>query len=157
MNRKLFDPEAGLYYDFDMNTSEYVKRDTVFSYIPLYASIPGDRESTKLLDNLKTHCFCIADRNCVGIPTYDMCQVDFNGEFYWRGPVWFNICWYLAQGFRNYYRVNDAEWLERSLLQLVVENGSYEYFEPETGKGLGADGFSWTASLFIDLAQKYLK
>ena len=45
-----------------------------------------------------------------------------------------------------------ADWIRDSLLQLVIEQGFYEYYEPTTGKGLGADGFSWTAALFLDLA-----
>ena len=40
------------------------------------------------------------------------------------------------------------------MLDLVDREGFFEYYEPETGKGLGADGFSWTAALFIDLVSE---
>ncbi len=40
------------------------------------------------------------------------------------------------------------------MYQLVIENGFYEYYKPENGKGLGAAGFSWTAALFIDLISR---
>ena len=71
---------------------------------------------------------------------------------YWRGPVWFNMCWYMIDGLRRYGEDSTADWIRDSLLQLVIEQGFYEYYEPTTGKGLGADGFSWTAALFLDLA-----
>ena len=152
INGKLWDERDGLYYSYDMGMEKWIKRDTIFSYLPLYAGICDNLRSKALIDNLRTHCFCIADRNCVGIPTYDMCQVDYQGEFYWRGPVWFNMCWYMIHGLRRYGENETADWLTDSLLQLVMEQGFYEYYEPETGKGLGADRFSWTAALFLDLA-----
>jgi glycogen debranching enzyme len=152
MNRKLWDEEDHLYYSYDLVAGRPIKRDTVFSYVPMYARIPEADRGDVLFDSLRSHCFCVAGRNCVGIPTYDMCQVDYQGEFYWRGPVWFNMCWYMLDGLRHYGKHDTADWVRDSMLQLVVENGFYEYYEPESGKGLGADGFSWTAALFIDVA-----
>jgi glutaredoxin len=156
VNRKLWNDEEGLYFNYDLVQKVATPKDTVFCYLPLFAGICSESQARRLIDNLKTHCYCVADRNCLGIPSYDMCQVDFDGEHYWRGPIWINICWYLIQGLRRYGVMELADWLEKSLLALIMENGFYEYFEPETGKGLGAEGFSWTASLFIDMAWSYL-
>jgi glutaredoxin len=153
INAKLWDDSEGLYYSFDMVSGKLIKRDTIFSYLPLYAGICDQDRARRLMDNLRSHCFCVADRNCVGIPTYDMCRADYEGEFYWRGPVWYNMCWYMVDGLRQYGMNETADWIRDSMLQLVVEHGFYEYYEPETGKGLGADSFSWTAALFIDLAR----
>ena len=36
-------------------------------------------------------------------------------------------------------------------IDLVKKNGFYEYFNTKTGKAYGAENFSWTASLFLDL------
>lgn len=155
MNSKLWDEEDGLYYSYDLRCGKLIKRDTIFSYLPIYAGVCDQSRGKTLIDNLRSHCFCVADRNCVGIPTYDMCQVDYQGEFYWRGPVWFNMCWYMIDGLERYGEHDTAKWIRDSLLQLVIENGFYEYYEPETGKGLGADSFSWTAALFIDLAGSF--
>ena len=156
MNEKLWDESAGLYYSYDVVADSPIRRDTIFSYLPLFAAVCDEDRADRVMENLRSHCFCVADRDCVGVPTYDMCQADFQGEFYWRGPVWFNMCWYMAKGLRNYGNVELADWIERSLLRLVVDRGFYEYYDPETGKGLGADGFSWTAALFIDLAGERL-
>lgn len=153
INDKLWDEQDGLYYSYDIRSGELIKRDTIFSYLPIYAGICNESRFTILFDNLRSHCFCVADRNCVGIPTYDMCQVDYEGEFYWRGPVWFNMCWYMIEGLRQYGEHETADWIRDSLLQLVIDHGFYEYYEPDTGRGLGADGFSWTAALFLDLSE----
>lgn len=111
----------------------------------------------RVLDALRMHCFCIADRDCVAIPSYDMCQIDYEGEFYWRGPVWININWYLAQGVRRYGEEELAGWIENSIITLALRHGFYEYYDPDSGRGLGEDKFSWTAALVIDLISRKLQ
>jgi glycogen debranching enzyme len=86
-----------------------------------------------------------------------MCQTDFDAEFYWRGPVWFNINWYLAQGVRRYGDEELARWIEDSLITLAEKYGYFEYYDPGSGRGLGADEFSWTAALVIDLVSDRLR
>jgi|GEM_PF-6881846 len=43
-----------------------------------------------------------------------------------------------------------ARWVKRSILQLPGKLGFHEYFEPESGKGLDASNFSWTAALVLE-------
>lgn len=157
INNKLCDEAEGIYYNFDLVHQKHIKRDTIFSYMPLFAGIPDKDMGKAVLDTLRAHCFCIADMDCVAIPSYDMCQVDFDGEFYWRGPVWININWYLAQGTRQYGETQLAEWIENSLIALTDRNGFYEYYDPDSGRGLGEKDFSWTAALIIDLVAKRLR
>jgi glutaredoxin len=154
INKKLYDETDGNYYNFDMVGRKHIKRETIFSYMPLFAGIPDEDRGKVVLDNLRAHCFCIADMDCVAVPSYDMCQVDFEGEFYWRGPVWANINWYIAQGVRHYGEIELADWIENSLIALADRKGFYEYYDPDSGKGLGAKDFSWTAALVIDLIAK---
>jgi len=157
MNKKLYNEVDGIYYNYDLVHQKYIKRDTIFSYMPLFAGIPDKDIGKVVLDTLRTHCFCIADMDCVAIPSYDMCQVDFDGEFYWRGPVWVNINWYLAQGVIKYGETELSEWIENSLIVLADRFGFYEYYDPESGRGLGEKDFSWTAALIIDLIANKLK
>ncbi len=156
INGKLWDKSQRVYRSYDLFADEPIQQQTVFSYIPLYAGVCDESRAEQLIDNLMTHCFCLAEKNCAGVPSYDMCQADYDGECYWRGPVWFNINWYLAKGLRKYGHHEDAEWIENTLLELPIRHGFHEYYEPQTGKGLGASRFSWTAALFIDLAVQHL-
>ena len=157
INKKLYDETEGIYYNFDLVNQRHIKRDTIFSYMPLFAGIPDKDRGEMVLDTLRTHCFCIADMDCVAIPSYDMCQVDFDGEFYWRGPVWVNINWYLAQGIRQYGETELSDWIENSLITLADRHGFYEYYDPDSGRGLGEKDFSWTAALIIDLIAPRLR
>ncbi len=151
INKKLYDENEGIYYNYDLVNERHIKRDTIFSYMPLFADIPDTERGQRVLDSLRAHCFCISDTDCVAIPSYDMCQVDFDGEFYWRGPVWVNINWYLAHGARKYGEGELADWIESSLIALADRHGFFEYYDPDSGRGLGAEDFSWTAALIIDL------
>ena len=156
LNRKLYDPHDGIYYNYDLVRQKHIKRDTAFSYLPFYAGIPDKDTGAVVMNTLRTHCFCTMDQDCVAVPSYDMCQVDFDGEFYWRGPVWINVNWYIAQGVRDYGEEELADWIENSPIALADRKGFYEYYDPNTGKGLGAKDFSWTAALIIDLASRRL-
>ncbi len=68
---------------------------------------------------------------------------------YWRGPVWANVTWLVAHGLRMHGRAESASILLDRLRHVVEMSGCREYFDPETGAGLGASNFSWTASLYL--------
>ena len=97
----------------------------------------------------------LCKENCVHKhPVFTSISVDdlqFNPLNYWRGPVWININWMLYGGLKNYGFYEDAKNLKKSIIDLVKEHGFYEYYNPLSGKGLGASDFSWTAALLIDL------
>jgi hypothetical protein len=59
--------------------------------------------------------------------------------------------WMIEEGLRNYDHVELADQLRMQTLELVERAGCSEYFSPLTGEGYGADDFSWTAALVIDL------
>jgi hypothetical protein len=64
---------------------------------------------------------------------------------YWRGPTWVNAAWLLWLGLvRLGYRDEAAE-LARRVGQAVAGAGLREYYDPYTGKGMGATHFSWSA------------
>ena len=42
------------------------------------------------------------------------------------------------------------------IAKLVEKSGFREYFQPETGAGLGAHDFTWAAALYLDLVDRKL-
>jgi hypothetical protein len=64
---------------------------------------------------------------------------------YWRGPTWINAAWLLWTGLvRLGYRELAGEWTER-IVAAVEREGLREYYDPYTGRGMGARDFSWSA------------
>jgi hypothetical protein len=70
---------------------------------------------------------------------------------YWRGPTWINAAWLLWLGLRRLGYLPEAEEMARRLIPTVQRSGLREYYDPYTGQGMGASGFSWTA-LILELA-----
>jgi hypothetical protein len=69
---------------------------------------------------------------------------------YWRGPVWINLNWLTIRGLRAYHYDDLADWLEKKSLDVIAgEPFPREYYNPETGAGLGAQNYNWTGGLFI--------
>lgn len=77
-------------------------------------------------------------------------DVDFAPQNYWRGPVWHNITWLCAHGLHRHGHEEAAATLTHRLINAVERSGFREYVNSESGQGLGADNFSWTAALYLD-------
>ncbi len=71
---------------------------------------------------------------------------------YWRGPVWINLNWIAVRALQRYGLRKEAEELRTRTLDLVASDPvAWEYYRPDTGKGIGAPVYGWTAALFLDL------
>jgi hypothetical protein len=76
-----------------------------------------------------------------------------NGRYLWRGPTWAAANWCLWQGLdRQGYR-HEAARLTDSLRKLVELSGFREYYDPLTGVGYGAKGFTWSG-LVVDMLEE---
>jgi hypothetical protein len=70
---------------------------------------------------------------------------------YWRGPTWVNSAWLVWLGMRRLGYEAEAKRLADGLIGAVEREGLREYYDPRTGKGLGAKDFAWSA-LIAELA-----
>jgi Mannosylglycerate hydrolase MGH1-like glycoside hydrolase domain len=68
----------------------------------------------------------------------------YNPSRYWRGPAWPNISYLLWLALRRWGRHEEARDLADLTLSGAVTSGWAEYWNPETGEGLGARPQSWT-------------
>ena len=85
------------------------------------------------------------------IPTEGPRSQSFSPRRYWRGPVWANTNWLLQRGARAAGEFDLSDDLRDSTLDMVIEHGFREYFDPTGSAAYGARNFSWTAALFLDL------
>jgi len=150
MNEKLWCDEEQMYVDYDLISAEKIKARVVAGFLPLYAKIPNQRQKQKMFEYLNTHCFCQLTDTCFPSPSYDRSGEGYSSRMYWRGPVWSNINWLLAEGLKQYGYQDYVQQLIDSIIQLPFLSGFREYYDTENGNGYGTDGFSWTASLLLD-------
>lgn len=70
---------------------------------------------------------------------------------YWRGPTWVNSAWLCWLGLRRLGYEREARRLAAGVIGAVAREGLREYYDPRSGKGLGAKDFAWSA-LVAELA-----
>jgi len=70
---------------------------------------------------------------------------------YWRGPTWVNSAWMVWIGLRRLGYAEEARRLADGILGAAAREGLREYYDPRTGRGLGARDFAWSA-LVAELA-----
>ncbi|HYN94447.1 MAG TPA: hypothetical protein VES42_11415 [Pilimelia sp.] len=143
LTRRLYDPDTGMFHALDVLAGARTPARCVSGVLPLMLpGLPADVAATLL-----------AQRPVLGMPysSYDRTAADFDPLRYWRGPVWINVNWLLWRAARDRGLPGLAGELRSAMLGLVTEAGFYEYYHPDTGAGIGAPAFSWTAALTLDL------
>lgn len=144
----LWDDYSEQYYSRDFVTHRLLKVPTVATLLPLYSGTISKERAKRLVKLL--------EQDQVFGPSYPVPSVPVNSfwfhpRLYWQGPSWININWLIIDGLERYGFKEHADALRESTLEMVGRAGCYEYFNPLTGEGLGAENFSWTAALAIDL------
>jgi neutral trehalase len=71
---------------------------------------------------------------------------------HWRGPSWINAAWLVSLGLRRLGLEREAAQLARRAVATVAGEGLREYYDPSTGRGMGAQGFGWS-SLVLEIAE----
>src|SRR3712207_4607491 len=68
----------------------------------------------------------------------------YDPGMYWRGPAWPPLSYLFTIALRRWGRLEDAATVTRQTTAAAVGNGWAEYWDPETGAGLGAVPQTWT-------------
>ena len=145
---KLWDPFTGQFYSRNFVTHKLIKEPSIATLMPLYADATNEAQTQSLLKLIKGHDF-FGTR--YPLPTVPVSYHWYNELKYWQGPTWVNTNWLIIDGL---YRLGDtlhADHIRERTIEVVSSNGIYEYFSAKTGEPAGAENFSWTAALTIDL------
>ena len=74
----------------------------------------------------------------------------FDEKRYWRGPVWINTNWIIYQSLKNKDKVY-AKKIKDKTIKLIEEKNFFEYYSCKNAETLGANNFSWSSALYLDL------
>lgn len=108
-----------------------------------------DEAATALLEELAAW-FAQAP---VDIDMSDPAHPDYDPRDYWRGPSWIVTNAFAIWGLENYGLYAEAERLRSETLALIAANATtYEYYDSQTGEGLGAPDFMWTGVFYLLLS-----
>ena len=71
---------------------------------------------------------------------------------YWRGPTWVNAAWLVWLGLTRLGYGEQAQALGERITSAVLAQGLREYYDPYTGRGMGAVDFAWSSLVMEMLA-----
>lgn len=148
---ELWHDVSGQYYSRDFVTHNLILESSIACLLPLYAGSITTERAKQLVKQIENeHNFGLS----YPIPSVPKSSAWFDPRRYWQGPTWVNTNWLIIDGLKRYGFNEHAQLLTDLTLEMIKKNGCYEYFDPTTGLHAGADNFSWTAALAIDLIRR---
>ena len=145
---QLWDENSGQYYSRSFVSHKLIEEPTIATLLPLYAGSITNERAEHLYKALRSKEHFALKWPVPSVP-YD--SGFFEPLKYWQGPTWVNTNWLIIDGLKRYGFETEAKNLQDRTLRLVARGGLNEYFNPFNGQAAGAEKFSWTAALTIDL------
>lgn len=145
---RLWDDTYSVYFSRDFATNKLLKQPTIASLLPLYSGAINKKRADTLVKILSTSSAYWTSHPLPSVPRNNRA---FNANRYWQGPTWLNTNWMIIDGLERYGYKQEAKALVSHTLQMVRDNGIWEYYNPLSGLGMGSADFSWTAALTLDL------
>ena len=144
--RALWSSEAEALTAVDPETGAHTGRITAACFLAPYAGIADGH----VMDGLRRHFDRLAGRVRYMVPSSDPDGPAYDPTRYWRGPVWAVVNRMIGQGLDEVGETDRARRVRADTRDLILTQGFHEYFQPETGEGLGGVMFTWTAAVFLD-------
>lgn len=143
----------GSYWSANGNDYSPLRVSTWARFAPLFAGLYSPEEAEalvrgSLVDPEQFWAPCGVRTVSKQEPTYR--PEGYSNGFSWRGPAWMAVHWFLYRGLLRYGFAAEAAEIRRKSIALLDRSGFRECFNPETGEGQGATGFTWGA-LVLDM------
>jgi len=147
----MWDDGTGFFYDIDITTKRpLIERGKgIEGAIPLWAGLARPEQASRVRDALMDPSMF---NTAMPFPTVSADNPRYSPERYWRGPVWLDQAYFAVEGLGRYGYADDARLMAGKLLHaaegLAGNSPITENYNPETGAGLNAANFSWSAACF---------
>jgi len=91
-----------------------------------------------------------------GLATEDVSSEMYVSDGYWLGPIWAPSTLAIIDGLRNIGMDELSKKIAKRFCDTVAAGGMAENFDALTGAPLRDKTYTWTSSVFLTLAGKYL-
>lgn len=143
---RLYD-EAGFFGRVGKDAERIANRSSLILRLPLVIAYRldkniADRLVADLEKNFETE---------FGLATENPSSPYYKENGYWLGPIWAPVTYLFIRALQVNGYQGTADRLRKKFLDLTLEGGMAENFDPFTGKGLVDTSFTWTSSVFLEL------
>ena len=143
---KLYDKKKDTFFCMDLKNKKKIFIPSITNYFLLFADLNNPFINKKIIKNLKkynkNHKYVFSSIK----PNHKT----FEEKRYWRGPVWINCNWIIYQGLKNKDNFF-SKIIKKKTIKLIEKKGFHEYYSCKNGRAMGANNFSWSAALYLDL------
>ncbi|ALC92300.1 hypothetical protein AM500_22895 [Bacillus sp. FJAT-18017] len=143
---RLYD-EDGFYGRFGKDAEPIAIRSSLILRLPV---LIGYRLEKAVMDNLVVD---LEERfeTKFGLATESPSSPYYKENGYWLGPIWAPVTYLFIHALKVNGYNDTAGRLRNKFLDLTLQGGMAENFDPFTGKGLVDTSFTWTSSVFLQL------
>jgi len=169
MNQRFWNGKENFYFDYDVTKNEMSEVMASSGFMPLICGACSKEQVVALEKHIHNpETFGTA----LPIPSIAVKSERFYSKDMWRGPVWVNVNWLAAFGFRRYGMEDTADFIIRkTVAEIETMFGKYETFfeffddkreiDPPQLLRKGSNipdsfhqaffDYGWTATLYIDM------
>ncbi len=150
---KCFDEKDGLFYSLSGKNEEKLKTNTIVSLFPIMLDEIDKDALNRLIEEhlLNKKEFWLP----YPLPSVPQSEPTFNPNkmhYIWRGPSWLNTNWFIVRGLRKHGHNDIADHITSQSKAMIEKYGFWEYYNPFTGEGYGANSFGWS-TLIVDMLE----
>ena len=128
--------------------------DSLYRFMPLCLGRLLPREIyDRMLEDLKQPGKFLTEN---GLATESVSSDCYAPDGYWRGPIWAPTMLLLVMGIADGGDVEFARLLARRFCDMVLRSGFAENYNALTGEPLRDPAYTWTASAFIVMLNRYV-
>ena len=143
---KLYDFKTKSFFSKDVKNKKKINIPSITNFFVLYADIKNEKFNRQIIKDLKKYNKGIKYIFSSIKPNHK----SFEEKRYWRGPVWINCNWFIYQGLKSKDKLF-SKIIKKKTINLIKKTGFNEYYSCKNGKPFGANNFSWSAALYLDL------
>ena len=124
----------------------FINIPSISNYFILFADLNNKKVNKKIIESLKKY----NQKEKYIFSSIKPDHKSFEEKRYWRGPVWINTNWIIYQSLKNKDKVY-AKKIKDKTIKLIEEKNFFEYYSCKNAETLGANNFSWSSALYLDL------
>lgn len=145
-----WDAVDGMFYDRvvdDTAAEPFVREITPTAFLPLFVQAATEEQAATMAAHLSDPLYFDAP---FGLPTVSPASEEYESDNYWRGPSWIVTNAFAIWGLDQYNLWRESNELRASTLAMIAaSNTPWEYYDSQSGQGLGSPDFMWSAVFYL--------